>query len=67
MILKKKPQRFLFKIMTHTKPIPMVITALYQNDVQFGDKRIPYKMVKCITREFLGHVLSSVLSGSKLL
>ena len=35
--------------MTRTKPIPMVITALYQNDVQFGDKRIPFKMVKCIT------------------
>ena len=53
--------------MTHTKPIPMVITALYQNDVQFADKRIPFKIVKCITREFYGHVLSSVLSGSKLL
>ena len=30
--------------MTHAKPIPMVIAALYQNDVQFGDKRIPFKM-----------------------
>ena len=30
----------------------MVKTALYQNDVQFGDKRIPFKMVKCITNEF---------------
>ena len=38
--------------MTHAKPIPMVITALYQKDVQFGDKRIPFKMVKCTTREF---------------
>ena len=38
--------------MTHAKPIPMVITALYQNGVQFGDKRIPFKMVKCITRDF---------------
>ena len=26
----------------------MVISALYQNDVQFDDKRIPFKMVKCI-------------------
>ena len=41
--------------MTHAKPIPMVITALYQNDVQFGPKGIPFKMVKCITR----HVLTS--------
>ena len=32
----------------------MVKTALYQNDIQFGDKRIPFKMVNCITREFLG-------------
>ena len=32
--------------MTHAKPIPMVIIALYQNDVQFGDKRLPFKMVK---------------------
>ena len=58
------------KGMTHAKPIPMVITALYQNDVQFGDKRIPFKMVKYITRKFKGHIaycLSSVLSGSKLL
>ena len=38
--------------MTNAKPIPMAITALYQNDVQFGDKRLPFKMVKCITREF---------------
>ena len=53
--------------MTHTKPIPMVVIALYQNDVQFADKRIPFKIVKCITREFYGHVLSSVLPGSKLL
>ena len=45
--------------MTHAKPIPMVINALYQNDVQFGDKRIPFKMVKCITREFLGHITLS--------
>ena len=30
----------------------MVITALDKNDVQFGDKRILFKMVKCITREF---------------
>ena len=30
----------------------MVITALYQTDVQIGDKIIPFKMVKCITREF---------------
>ena len=36
--------------MTHAKLIPMVLIALYQNDVQFGDKR--FKMVKCITREF---------------
>ena len=33
------------KGMTHAMPIPMVITALYRNDVQFGDKRIPFKMV----------------------
>ena len=45
--------------MTHAKPIPMVVTALYQNDVQFGDKRIPFKMVKCITREFKGHIALS--------
>ena len=38
--------------MTHAKPIPMVITALYQNDVQVGEKRIPFKIVKGITREF---------------
>ena len=42
--------------MTHANPTPKVKTALYQNYVQFGDKRIPFKMV-----------LSSVLSGSKLL
>ena len=35
--------------MTNTKPIPMVILALYQNDVQFGDTRIPFQIVKCIT------------------
>ena len=52
--------------MTHGKPIPMVITAIYQNDVQFGDKRIPFKKVKCITENFKD-LLSSVLSGSKLL
>ena len=40
------------KGMTHAKPFPMVKIALYQNDVQFGDKRIPFKMVKCIQREF---------------
>ena len=40
------------KGMTHAKSIPMVISALYQNDVQFGDKRIPLKMVKYIAREF---------------
>ena len=45
--------------MTHAKPIPMVVTALYQNDVQFGDKRIPFKVVKCITREFKGHIALS--------
>ena len=37
--------------MTHAKPIPMFVTALYQNDVQFGGK-IPFGMVKCIRREF---------------
>ena len=52
--------------MTHAKPILMVITALYQNDVQFSDKRIPFKMVKCI-ENFKDILLSSVLSGSKLL
>ena len=36
--------------MIHAKPIHMAITTLYQNDVQFGDKRIPFKMVKCITK-----------------
>ena len=54
------------KGMTHAKPIPMVVTALYQNDVRFGNKRIPFKIVEYITREFCT-VLSSVLSGSKLL
>ena len=34
------------------KLIPIFITALYQHDVQVGDKRIPFKMVKYITREF---------------
>ena len=38
--------------MTHAKPIDTVITALYQNVVQFGDKRILVMMVKCITRDF---------------
>ena len=46
----------------------MVKTALYQNDIQFGDKRIPFKMVSCITKVFKDILhLSSVLSGSKLL
>ena len=45
--------------MTHAKPIPMVKTALYQNDVQFSDKRIPFKMVKYITRKFKGHIVLS--------
>ena len=44
----------------------MVKTALYQNDVQFDDKRIPFKMVKCITREkfkdILHHLFSLVLN-----
>ena len=44
--------RFLPKGMTYAKPILMVKSALYQNDVQFGDKSIPFKMAKCITREF---------------
>ena len=50
--------------MAHAKSTRMVITALYQNDVQFGDKIIPFEMVKCITRELQGHVLTSVLSCS---
>ena len=38
--------------MTHTKPIPMVIIALYlKKDVYFGEVRIPFMLVKCITRE----------------
>ena len=48
----KKINDSLSKGMTHIKPIPMVITALYQNDVQFGDNRIPFKTVKCISGEF---------------
>ena len=54
MILKSK--RFSPKGNTHAKPFNMVINALYQNDVQFGDKIIPFKMVKCITRQFQGHI-----------
>ena len=30
---------------------PYCFTALYQNDIQFGGKIMPFKMVKCITRE----------------
>ena len=60
--------RFLPKGMTYAKPILMVKTALYQNDVQFGDKSIPFQMVKCITREFKDILhLSSIPFGSKLL
>ena len=38
----------------------MAKTALYKNDVQFCDKRIPFKMEKCITRNFqdILHLLS---------
>ena len=32
--------------------IPLVIIALYQTDVQSGEKRLPFFMVKCTTREF---------------
>ena len=47
----------------HTKPIPMVIIALYlKKDVWFGEVRIPFMLVKCIT-SILN--LSSILSGSK--
>ena len=56
--------------MTHVKPIHMVITTLYQNDVQFGDKRIPFKNGKMHNKIILRiycTVLSSFLSGSKLL
>ena len=45
--------------MTDAKPTPMVKTALYQSDVQFGDKRILFKMVKYITRKFKGHIALS--------
>ena len=38
--------------MTHTKPIPMVIIALYlKKDVLFDEVRIPFMSIKCITRE----------------
>ena len=38
--------------MTHTTPIPMVIIALYLTKaVEFGEVRIYFMMVKCITRE----------------
>ena len=30
------------------KPIPMIIIAVYQNDVQFDDKRIPIMNIKCV-------------------
>ena len=41
--------------MTHTKPIPMVIIALYlKKDVYFGEVRIPFMLVFCITRGVLG-------------
>ena len=46
---------------------PMVKTALYQNDASLATKEYHLEMVKCITLEFQGHIVSSVLSGSKLL
>ena len=46
--MTKHTKRFLSKGMTHAKPIHMAMTALYQNDVQYGDKRIPFKTVKCM-------------------
>ena len=45
--------------MTHAKPIPMVKNALYQNDVQLGVKRIPFKMVKYITKKIKGYIVLS--------
>ena len=44
--------------MTHAKPIPMPITALYPNDVQFDDKKIPFKIVKCILQENFNDIVS---------
>ena len=51
--------------MTHAKPIPMVIIALNQNDVLFGDKNTIY-IGKMHNFKDILH-LSSVLSGSKIL
>ena len=45
--------------MAHAKPIPKVILALYQNDVQFVDNKIPLMMVKCTKREFERHITLS--------
>ena len=53
--------------MTHAKPIPMVIIALYQNDVQFGEKSNAIYDGKMHNKRILRIHLSSVLSGSKLL
>ena len=59
MSFEKKKKLKLFKNLTNfaqrydtRQAYPYGWTALYQIDVQFGDKSIPFKMVKCITRKF---------------
>ena len=49
--------------MTHAKHTSMVIIALYQNDVLFGDKNTIYDDKMHNFKDILH--LSSVLSGSK--
>ena len=56
--------------MTHAKPIYKVLTALYLNDVYFGEVRIPFIVGKMNNKRILRRILhlsSRILSGFKIL